>query len=148
MNVCASGEWPSVDAMGTQWQEGSRRALMRGAPLFGKSSSGGLIRAVCCEISCDLDEYPKTLGLPHHRARHGCIACFASCDHLGDLDSPVRPRTHKWYQDLATTCMICTPISDADVPMLRTNLQARKKKGGLILKRKLDCMPELKRGDR
>eukprot|EP00959_Pyramimonas_sp_CCMP1952_P218114 4561934-Pyramimonas_sp.AAC.1 len=86
--------------------------------------------------------------MPHHRARHGCLRCFAHKDGLNQLDQPAAPRPHQWFCDIARTCLFDVPLTEVQVPVLLRNLDRRRGKGGLVLKRKLDGLPDAQRGDR
>ena len=82
----AAGEWPDVDFYGRGWPEDSIRKMMsdRGRPFF-LDKNGAKCFAVICEVALDLDEVPKTLGLPDHRAGYGCFKCFLHISKYNDI---------------------------------------------------------------
>ena len=123
-NTAASGAWPTTDLHGEPWAPGSRRAVLSGTPLSGIGEGSEVIRGILCEVSCDLDEYTKTLGMPHYNANYGCMRCFVHRGNFADLNAPVRKRTHDWFRAVAPTCMHQHPITDRQVPTLVNNLRA------------------------
>ena len=49
---------------------------------------------VLVEVCADLDEYPKTAGLPHYGANCGCIRCLKLKGNLDDFAEKATERTH------------------------------------------------------
>ena len=60
--------------------------------LSGQELCGGKA-GVLIEISCDLDEYPKSGGFPHHGMVH-CMKCNVHKNDLGNVGSRAQRRSH------------------------------------------------------
>ena len=145
--VLQSGIWPTRDFYQKPFAPGSIRAQEAGTPLFGKVGDT-VIRGVLCEISADLDEYAKSVGVNHYAAASPCIHCFRQLQDLDETDAPVRQRNHQWVLDSATAAFELVPFDDTQLPALKRDCEPRRPKGGVVAKCRIPEIPEIKRGDR
>ena len=142
LRVCASGVWPRENYHGVRWPASSWRSHVAGEPLF-----NGL-KGVVVEISCDLDEYPKTLGLPDYKSLFGCLKCFKSKRNRNDLAMRSRKRTHRWLLETGSSSLSIHPVNEATVMELKANCTSKKKKAGVTVDKPCANLPGLRVGDR
>ena len=85
-------------------------------------------RIALVEVAADMDELPKTFGLPDYRSTFGCLACFQASACYHDLNAPFRKRRHQWLLDTAESSFSFHDVADDGVECLKANCKARKKK--------------------
>ena len=147
--VCLDGHWPVNDFSGSVWPVSSVRAKSAGKPLF--EYKGVAYHAVLTEISADLDEYAKTLGLPHYSSSHPCIRCFRALGSLGDMGVQSKKRSQQWVQDSAESNLRFYEVDDRKVRRLLDNVEGKHQKGGLIVQNSRDLQdifPGIRNNDR
>lgn len=145
--VAASGVFPKTDMYGSLWPEHSVRSRLAGKAIFGVIA-GKTIKAVLVEISGDLDEYPKSVGLPDYRATYGCIRCFKSRAQFGDLEGRSRKRSHQWVLDCAASSLSHHKVCDEDFEALKQSTKCLKTKAGAVVTARMAAFPEIRKGDR
>ena len=145
--VCLEGKWPTTDYFGNEWPESSCRAILAGQPLF--QYNGNDYHGVLVEVSCDLDEYSKTLGLPNYRSSYGCVQCFRPKTDLSHFKPPSRKRPHQWFWDSAESSLKYYKVDDGQVQELLANIKGKKEHGGLMITEPLNHLfPGICRNDR
>ena len=89
--------------------------------LSGQELCGGKA-GVLIEISCDLDEYPKSGGFPHYGMVHGCMKCDVHKDDLGNVGLRAQRRSH---EDFVQTALASDSDSDSEFKILTLILISR-----------------------
>ena len=142
--VMARGRRPARDYCRKAWPADSRRAAVANTELF-----NGHI-GVLDEVSGDLDEYPKTTGLPDYRSNCGCLRCFKN-KRSADWTDPTKRapcRKHKWLVDSARSSLAFHSVDTEAMAQVRGACRGKKKKGGQIITKAVPLVPGLRRGDR
>ena len=117
---------PVRDYCRKAWPADSRRAAVANTELF-----DGHI-GVLSEVSGDLDEYPKTTGLPDYRSNCGCLRCFKN-KRSADWTDPTKRapcRKHKWLVDSARSSLAFHSVDTEAMAHVRGACRGKKKKGG------------------
>ena len=140
--VAESGIRPKTDHRGLPWPPSSLRAQLADEPLFDG------FHGVLCEVSGDLDEYPKTVGLPDYRSNVGCLRCFKHKRDFGNIGERAADRRNKWLVTLASSCLCFHNLTTEAVEQLRSSIRGYRKKGGQILTKRVPLAPGLQPGDR
>ena len=89
--------------------------------LSGQELCGGKA-GVLIEISCDLDEYPKSGGFPHYGMVRGCMKCDVHKDDLGNVGLRAQRRSH---EDFVQTALASDSDSDSEFKILTLILISR-----------------------
>eukprot|EP00929_Paragymnodinium_shiwhaense_P000878 TRINITY_DN101083_c0_g1_i1.p1 TRINITY_DN101083_c0_g1~~TRINITY_DN101083_c0_g1_i1.p1 ORF type:complete len:691 (+),score=49.20 TRINITY_DN101083_c0_g1_i1:78-2150(+) len=140
--VSATGVWPVTGYDGHAWPPASWRASKAGQRM-----ARGL-HGILSEVSCDLDEYTKSLGCPHYNSTSGCLRCWKTKDALSNFAEHATERDHQEFIDAAAACFHRAPIDHATVARLADACRSSRKKGGIILQRVVPGLPNIRKGDR
>lgn len=147
LRIASEGVWPRRDFAGAEWPAESARAVRAGKPLF-LDGGGKMCFAAVCEISLDLDEMPKSMGLPDYRSSYGCLNCFKRKSNFDDFTTPAKRRCHRWLVESAQTCLSKYPVVDDDLDVIENNTESKKRKAGVTFMRGVPCFPGVRKGDR
>ena len=95
------------------------------------------------EVSLDLDEYSKSLGMGLHNARHGCKACWTT--DYNDFHTEQEPRCQDDFVKCVKEALFFFDITEPVARLVVEGSKSTRKKAGLHLKK---AFAGLLRGDR
>ena len=151
--AAALGTWPTKDFHGRPWPADTIREMLAGKPLF-KDKAGAMCHVAVVEVSCDMDELPKSFGLPDYRTTHGCLRCFKHRAEFVNFATKGKKRTQGWFERTAATCLIAHRVPRDASEWLQDQICActkrKHKAGGVVFTNKPGnhILPNVERGDR